>query len=112
MEHLVDRLLLFSSEPVVRARSAWPISLDLVGTVYNNRRQPLCELLGRTEEVARAHILDVVHDQERGLQRVEIELRKPNAAPRISIVTARHQERPREPPEDQTHLPPTTKPSV
>src|SRR5262249_21780326 len=86
MEHLVDHLLLLSSEPVVRARSAWPISLDLVGTVYNNRGQPLHELLGGTEEVARAHILHVVHDENRGPQRAEVKFREANAAPRIALV--------------------------
>src|SRR5262245_46709287 len=92
IEYLVNRFLRSPGEPVVCARRAWALGSRLIGTIDDDRRKTLCQLLRGTEQVGRATILDVVHNQKRGLQRVEIELRKPNTAQRIAIVKARHQD--------------------
>ncbi|MGH6636168.1 MAG: hypothetical protein ACRED0_08585, partial [Gammaproteobacteria bacterium] len=52
IEYLIERFLLFSIEPMIRARIAGLIRFCLVGSVNDNRRQTLRELLGGTEEGA------------------------------------------------------------
>jgi len=67
IEYQIERFLLFSNEPMIRAGNAGLIRFLVVGSVNDNRRQTLRELLGGTEEGAWTHIPDMMHDEDGGL---------------------------------------------